>query len=140
MDKPSTQVDFEERLAKENAAKGDATDAGRSFAVEGNDTSKFVGVSPEYATYANDTEAPLRGEDGAESVFEERQIEAQDRAAENNSGVGHLGYNPTGNVLTERAAQEEADKAKAAEDEKSKADAEKPKAQSAPAKAAPPKN
>lgn len=132
--KPSTQVDFEERLAKENAPKGETPGEGRSFAVEGNDTSKYVGVSPEYKTYANDTEAPLRGEDGAESVFEERQIAAQDKAAEANVGVGHLGYAPVDSPLAERAAEEEKAKAEAEEAEKAKA------AKNAPKKVDPPKN
>jgi hypothetical protein len=40
------------------------------FAVEGNDTSAYVGVSPEYMTYANDTEKPYRAEDGVEAEVE----------------------------------------------------------------------
>lgn len=31
---------------------------GRNYRVEGNDTSGYVGVSPEYMTYANKTEKP----------------------------------------------------------------------------------
>ena len=40
-----------------------AQNDGRDFAVEGNDLSGYVGVSPEYMNYANETEAPLRGDD-----------------------------------------------------------------------------
>lgn len=36
------------------------------YAVEDNDTSAYVGVNPEYMTYANDTEKPLRAEGGVE--------------------------------------------------------------------------
>lgn len=32
---------------------------GRDYRVEGNDTSGYIGVSPEYMTYANETEKPL---------------------------------------------------------------------------------
>lgn len=32
---------------------------GRDYTVEGNDTSGYIGVSPEYMTYANETEKPL---------------------------------------------------------------------------------
>lgn len=35
------------------------------FAVEGNDTTDYVGVSPEYMTYASDTEKPSRAKAGA---------------------------------------------------------------------------
>jgi hypothetical protein len=31
---------------------------GRDFSVPGNDTSGYIGVSPEYMTYANETERP----------------------------------------------------------------------------------
>lgn len=31
---------------------------GRDYRVEGNDTSGYIGVSPEYMTYANETEKP----------------------------------------------------------------------------------
>jgi hypothetical protein len=34
----------------------------RSFAVEGNDLSGYVGTDQEYMTHANETEAPLKGE------------------------------------------------------------------------------
>lgn len=32
---------------------------GRDYRVEGNDVSGYIGVSPEYMTYANETERPL---------------------------------------------------------------------------------
>jgi hypothetical protein len=37
-------------------------ESGRSFAVQGNDTSGYVGVSPEYRTYGNDIDKPLMTE------------------------------------------------------------------------------
>lgn len=33
-------------------------DGGRDYRVEGNDTSGYIGVDPEYMTYANETEKP----------------------------------------------------------------------------------
>lgn len=78
---PTSQVDLERRLANDNRsdrvlltsdsyvpAEGDE---GRSFAVEGNDLSEYVGTNPEYMTYANETEAPLASEGGPEAeVFD----------------------------------------------------------------------
>lgn len=80
--KPASQVDLEERLANGNESSrvlstsdsykgaGDEGD-GRDFRVEDNDVTEYVGTSPEYATYANETEAPLKSEKGAEAeIFE----------------------------------------------------------------------
>lgn len=38
------------------------------YAVEGNDLSGYVGVSPEYATYANETEKPSLTDEEAEAA------------------------------------------------------------------------
>lgn len=66
--KPASQVDLERRL--ENGNRSDRVlstsdqytpnteDGGRTFLVEGNDRSQYVGTSPEYANYANETEKP----------------------------------------------------------------------------------
>lgn len=37
------------------------------YAVEGNDTSAYLGVSPEYMTYANETDQPRRATEGVEA-------------------------------------------------------------------------
>lgn len=37
------------------------------YAVEGNDTSAYLGVSPEYMTYANEADAPYRATEGVEA-------------------------------------------------------------------------
>jgi len=83
---PNSQVDLEERLENGNKSfrelstsdtyegPKDENPEGRSYLVEGNDVTHYVGTSPEYATYANETEAPLGNEsdDSAEAqVFEE---------------------------------------------------------------------
>lgn len=73
--RPNSQKDLELRLAGGHrpseiaklADERDRTGAPVSFAVEGNDTSGYVGVSPEYMTYANETEAPLQGAEGIEA-------------------------------------------------------------------------
>lgn len=44
------------------------------YAVEGNDTSAYVGVNHEYMTYANDTEKPLRAEEGSPERFFEDEL------------------------------------------------------------------
>lgn len=41
------------------------------FATKDNDTSAYVGVSPEYMTYADDTQKPLRAQGGVEGKLEE---------------------------------------------------------------------
>lgn len=49
------------------------------FAVEGNDTSAYVGVSPEYRGYSNDTEAP-HDFDGVEGDSADAIAEASDNS------------------------------------------------------------
>lgn len=77
--KPASQVDLEERLENGNKSSAVLSTAdsyepakdsgdGRDFRVEDNEIDEYVGTSPEYATYANETEAPLAGkDDSAES-------------------------------------------------------------------------
>lgn len=90
VNKPTSLLDKEARMRAELAAQegpsedapratvwGDAVD-GRGnvlspYAVEDNDLSAYVGVNPEYATYANETERPFRAEEGtAERYFEDQ--------------------------------------------------------------------
>jgi hypothetical protein len=75
--KSSQTIDYEQRLARE---KGDDTGAGdlepRSFAVEGNKLDGYVGVNPEYMTYANVGQAPGVATKGAEAEIEQRLREA----------------------------------------------------------------
>lgn len=66
------RLDQEELSADEFAEKYGTDVTGREYAVEGNDTGDYVGVSPEYMTYARDTDKPLRSEDNAEAELEER--------------------------------------------------------------------
>jgi hypothetical protein len=53
---------------------------GRDFAVEGNDTSAYVGVSPEYRTYASETDAPLFSGDKDVAEVEKAAV-AQEKQA-----------------------------------------------------------
>lgn len=84
--KPASQVDLERRQENGNASPLTAPTAdestvplredtgGRDFRVEDNDISNYRGVDPIYQNYANDTEKPLRAEEGAEAeVF--KQVE-----------------------------------------------------------------
>jgi len=50
-----------ERQAEQEEKAGE--DAGRVMQVEGNDVEGYVAVDPIYANYANETEAPLVGDD-----------------------------------------------------------------------------
>src|SRR6059058_127963 len=72
--KSTAQVDLEQRLSNDNASplariegSGNTNEVNAPYAVEGNDTSGYVGVSPEYMTYANDTEKPLTADEGVEA-------------------------------------------------------------------------
>lgn len=72
--KSAQEVDYERRLAAEagDPTGGVPDSEPRVFAVEGNDLSGYVGVAPEYMTYANSTEAPAVADGGAGAVFEKR--------------------------------------------------------------------
>ncbi len=54
VDEDSSEGNSEEVVVVEEAEVD-----GRDYRVEGNDTSGYVGVSPEYMTYANPTEKPI---------------------------------------------------------------------------------
>lgn len=71
----NAELDLQRRLDEEKQQAGEAPSTGRDVAVEGNDTSDYVGVSPEYMTYANETEKPLRADGGPEEVLEDRVLE-----------------------------------------------------------------
>lgn len=74
--RPNSQKDLELRLKAghdpkkfaELAAERDGLNSSTqtSFAVEGNDTSAYIGVSPEYATYSDSAFKPMRGDGGPE--------------------------------------------------------------------------
>ena len=73
---PTTaQLDRERRLddadlTPEELAEKYGTEA-RDFTGDGNDTSLFVGVNPEYQNYAGVFNQPFRAEDGAERELED---------------------------------------------------------------------
>ena len=91
LEKSSQELDFEARLAAE---KGEVAPEvkGREFAVEGNELEGYAGTSPEYMTYANETEKPLMASGGAEAVIEERIRTAEEERAENSKHIGRFGY------------------------------------------------
>lgn len=77
----SQQVDLEARVANGNKStrtlstadgyEPDESLAGRDFRVEGNETEDYLNTGLEYQTYANDTEAPARAEDGVEQNMDD---------------------------------------------------------------------
>jgi hypothetical protein len=77
--KPTTQLDMEERLAKE---RGDVPEEllGRDFSGgrPPEELDAFVGVDPVYRNYADDTNKPYFAEEGAEGAFENRHTDGSD--------------------------------------------------------------
>lgn len=63
---------MEAEQARESGEASD--DEGRTYAVEGNELDGYVGVSPEYKTYANETERPYRAEEGTPERWEEDKL------------------------------------------------------------------
>lgn len=70
--RPTSQIDAERVLAEQRGDEVSSTAVARSFAVEGNDVSGYVGVSPEYQNYAEETHAPIAADEGIEREIEER--------------------------------------------------------------------
>ena len=77
------ELDYAERKAAgfpglgvpSQASKGVVTSLQAPFAVEDNDTSAYVGVAPEYMTYAEDLNKPFKAEGGVEQELEDKLIE-----------------------------------------------------------------
>ena len=68
---PASQVDLEERLASGNASHRILSTA--DIAVQEprpDDVEGYINVDPIYQNHANDTEAPLQGEEGPEAELE----------------------------------------------------------------------
>lgn len=73
--RPTTQLDLEARQKRDNLPVTEQVDPNATnapYAVEGNDTSGYIGVDPDKMTYANDTEAPLRGTGAEDKVAKEQ--------------------------------------------------------------------
>lgn len=66
----------------------------------------FVGVSPEYQNYANDTEAPLPAEAGPEADLEERFVTHTMTLDEQGKVVGDLGLPEDEAAAREQAAKD----------------------------------
>lgn len=92
---PASQVDLERRQAIERGENPDEELPGRDLRVEGNDVSGYYGVDPVYATYANETEAPLRTEEGPEAQVVDRAF-AEKRDDLDVTGNGGLAEVPAG--------------------------------------------
>lgn len=90
--KPTSLLDLEARLERENQSDlvlpsyvnpEDAERPEAQWAVEGNEVDNYVGVSPEYMTYANETDKPARAADGAEAVLEKKLVDERFAAPAN---------------------------------------------------------
>lgn len=156
--RPTSQVDLEERLARDFKTSNPLNPATETddpvvdpaqvyapYKVEDNDTSAYVGVSPEYMTYANDTEKPLAAEEGPEADAEELLLKGsavgKDADPESNETLGggsngellypaSSGENWQSEVVDREAVHKEA--AKLAEDANKDADGSTPNKAPAP--------
>ena len=84
----------------------------RKFAVEGNDLTGYVGVSPEYMTYAEDTHKPLKGEgdDAEDANVEAFSEQVADPSATYREQLEEAGDDPSsvsGDGLEPEAAEDE---------------------------------
>lgn len=68
-------ADEKSRLSTLQGGAGQVSDSATPYAVEDNDTSNYVGVSPEYMTYADDRQKPLRAEEGPEATAEKNALQ-----------------------------------------------------------------
>lgn len=64
--KPTSQLDLEERLARNNESPLSVVQAQNSQSPFGVEEGAYVNVDPIYQNYANDTEKPLEAEEGVE--------------------------------------------------------------------------
>lgn len=71
---------------------------GRSFTIEGNDTSGYVGVDPEYRNYANETDRPILSDEVRERMKEHGHL-TDDEAVEQGRGL----WSPPGGEGTPEA-------------------------------------
>lgn len=132
-EKPASQVDLEERLENGNRSDrvlstsdeyvgNDVEEETTRYAVEDNDLSNYVGVSPEYATYANETEAPLGSDDDDNpeaQVFEEFVASPLPGTLKVKGNVEHEGAKEAA-----EAARKASEDARAAKDESEETDTE----------------
>jgi len=99
----------EGNTAEENLKAQEEAAAATPYAVEGNETDAFVGVSPEYRTYSGEFGKPYRTDEGptadAEQEAEERQLPLQTPA-----NPVHPSEAKATPVATAREAGEEAGK------------------------------
>ncbi len=122
---PGSQVDLKRRQDNDNKSDRVLSTAdtyepveqgeARDFRVKGNDTDEYIGTSPEYATYANETESPVgpvEGDDNPEAAVFESFAASPVPAT--------LKFD--GNVEFEGEKKQKEDAAKASEDARASAD------------------
>lgn len=64
------------RLSALQGGAGQVSEVSQRFATEDTDTSEYVGVSPEYMTYADDRQKPFAAEDGPLAELEDKAKQA----------------------------------------------------------------
>lgn len=85
-DEKKTVRELADSVVNEQVTFADFDARGASpFAVEGNDTSGYKGVSPEYRTYASEVDAPA-SQDDEESEEDEPAEESSDDESKPDSG------------------------------------------------------
>lgn len=127
---PTTQLDLETRrdAGYETVVRKtvNPNEVVNPYPVEDNDTSAYVGVDPIYMNYANETEAPLRGEDSVEDdvskelnsglaysevTKEERVQTVGTGSSEPHVLVTHSGEDVQHTVVDRKKVEDEGDKA-----------------------------
>lgn len=77
-----------------NESKGEVTALQTQFAVEGNDTSAYIGVTSDRMTYASETEQPLLAQGSTDS---DAEVAREDRVLSQEYLVAPSGPTPEGN-------------------------------------------
>lgn len=129
-------VDDNERVSNLQGSPGTVSEVNDRYAVEDNDTSGYVGVSAEYMTYANDTEKPLRAEEGPEAELEKQllggglvaKVDVPDGAQTQGGGSTYESvYTATsGEDHSSKVARQTPDKAKAPNQPEARRPAQRP--------------
>jgi hypothetical protein len=97
---PTTLVDLARYLDTEAGNPPPVVDAPVSYEVEGNDTSAYVGVAPEYQTYGDPTQQPFGSEDGPEAEIERRFAETLATPKTGQTTTGAAGTSPAAAPVT----------------------------------------
>jgi hypothetical protein len=91
--KTTAQLDLERRLADEKLSPKELREkydgGARDYTGDGNDTSAYVGVNPEYMNYANETDRPYQAGEGSAERELEDQLKSGHAVAEPVDGTSN---------------------------------------------------